>query len=40
MAKSETTLPRDLLEILVCPVDHAKVKFEGEHRSCLLTKRR
>ena len=34
MAKSGDTLPKDLLEILVCPVDHAKVKLEGERLVC------
>jgi uncharacterized protein YbaR (Trm112 family) len=34
MTKSEVTLPKDLLEILVCPVDHAKVKLTGERLIC------
>ena len=30
MAKSETSLPQELLDILVCPVDHAKVRLQDE----------
>ena len=32
MAKSETSLPQELLDILVCPVDHAKVRVQDEGR--------
>ena len=28
------TLPADLLEILVCPVDHAKVQPDGDYLVC------
>ena len=34
MAKSETSLPKELLDILVCPVDHAKVRLEGDRLVC------
>jgi uncharacterized protein YbaR (Trm112 family) len=34
MAKSDATLPKDLLDILVCPVDHAKVRLEGDRLVC------
>jgi uncharacterized protein len=34
MAKSEASLPKDLLDILVCPVDHAKVHLEGDRLVC------
>ncbi len=34
MTKSEVSLPKDLLDILVCPVDHAKVNLEGERLVC------
>jgi uncharacterized protein len=34
MAKSEATIPQDLLDILVCPVDHAKVRLEGDRLVC------
>ena len=31
---NEATVPRELLEILVCPVDKAKVTLEGERLVC------
>jgi uncharacterized protein YbaR (Trm112 family) len=34
MTKSEVTLPKDLLEILVCPVDHAKINLNGDRLVC------
>lgn len=34
MAKSETTVNKELLNILVCPVDHAKVHPEGDSLVC------
>jgi len=34
MAKSDTSLPKDLLDILVCPVDHAKVHLEEDRLVC------
>jgi uncharacterized protein YbaR (Trm112 family) len=34
MAKSETSLPKELLDILVCPVDHAKVRVQGDRLVC------
>lgn len=30
----EATVPRELLEILVCPVDKAKVNLEGDRLVC------
>ena len=34
MAKDDVSLPKELLEILVCPVDHAKVRLEGDRLLC------
>jgi uncharacterized protein YbaR (Trm112 family) len=34
MAKGDVTLPKELLEILVCPVDHTKVRLDGERLVC------
>ena len=34
MAKSEATLPKELLDILVCPVDHEKVELKGDKLVC------
>ncbi len=34
MTDKEGTLPQELLEILVCPVDKAKVRQEGERLVC------
>ena len=34
MAKGDVSLPADLLDILVCPVDHAKVHLEGDRLVC------
>lgn len=34
MAEQETTVPQELLDILVCPVDKAKVRLEGERLVC------
>ena len=34
MAKSDVSLPKELLDILVCPVDHAKVHLEGGRLVC------
>lgn len=34
MAGKQTTLPKELLDILVCPVDKAKVTLEGDHLVC------
>lgn len=31
---NEATVPRELLEILVCPVDKAKVTLEGDRLVC------
>jgi uncharacterized protein YbaR (Trm112 family) len=32
--KEETRVPQELLDILVCPVDKAKVKLEGDRLVC------
>jgi uncharacterized protein YbaR (Trm112 family) len=32
--KEETKVPQELLDILVCPVDKAKVKLEGDRLVC------
>jgi uncharacterized protein len=34
MAERETTIPQDLLDILVCPVDHGKVDLKGDRLVC------
>jgi hypothetical protein len=31
---NEATVPRELLEILVCPVDKAKVNLQGDRLLC------
>ncbi len=31
---NEATVPRELLEILVCPVDKAKVNLQGDRLVC------
>lgn len=31
---NEMTVPRELLEILVCPVDKAKVNLQGDRLVC------
>ncbi len=34
MANKEITVPQELLDILVCPVDKAKVNLEGDRLVC------
>ncbi len=34
MAAKANEIPQDLLDILVCPVDHAKVTLEGGELVC------
>ncbi len=34
------TVPKELLEILACPVDHAPVREDGEHLVCDACRRR
>ena len=34
MTNKEETVPQELLDILVCPVDKAKVNLEGERLVC------
>ena len=34
MSSRVDEIPQDLLDILVCPVDHAKVSLEGEELVC------
>ena len=34
MAKEQATVPQELLDILVCPVDKAKVHLQGERLVC------
>ncbi len=34
MATDTNQIPQDLLDILVCPVDHAKVSLQGEELVC------
>jgi uncharacterized protein YbaR (Trm112 family) len=34
MVKSDVSLSKELLDILVCPVDHAKVHLEGGRLVC------
>ncbi|HET7076431.1 MAG TPA: Trm112 family protein [Chloroflexia bacterium] len=34
MDATTNEIPQDLLDILVCPVDHAKVTLEGEELVC------
>jgi uncharacterized protein YbaR (Trm112 family) len=34
MNSTTNEIPQDLLDILVCPVDHAKVTLEGEELVC------
>ena len=34
MSSSVNEIPQDLLDILVCPVDHAKVTLQGEELIC------
>jgi uncharacterized protein YbaR (Trm112 family) len=34
MADREATVPRELLDILVCPADKAKVHLEGDRLVC------
>lgn len=34
MANSENSVPQELLDILVCPVDKAKVTLEGDKLVC------
>lgn len=34
MTKTDAQVPKDLLDILVCPVDKAKVQLEGDRLVC------
>ena len=34
MANKEITVPQELLDILVCPVDKSKVNLEGDRLVC------
>ena len=34
MSTSTNDIPQDLLDILVCPVDHAKVTLQGDELIC------
>ena len=34
MPESQSTVPQELLDILVCPVDKAKVNLEGARLVC------
>jgi len=34
MSDRRTTVPQELLDILVCPIDKAKVHLEGERLVC------
>ena len=34
MSDQETSIPRELLDILVCPVDKAKVRQDGARLIC------
>ncbi|MDQ2806435.1 MAG: Trm112 family protein [Chloroflexota bacterium] len=34
MSANVNSIPQDLLEILVCPVDHGKVNLTGEELVC------
>jgi uncharacterized protein YbaR (Trm112 family) len=34
MDSTANSIPQDLLDILVCPVDHAKVSLQGDELVC------
>jgi uncharacterized protein YbaR (Trm112 family) len=34
MAEKQATVPQELLDILVCPVDKSKVNLEGDRLVC------